>query len=543
MRFFFKIDYLLTFNEEQTFKDVVKYIELFAGCGGLSLGLQSVGFKLIMANELSPMASESYAYNFFNETLSNNQKPKHTLWLSSNYPLAEMDKRLREDPRTYPPIQNENKYSELNIKNFTGHNLVIGDIKELNKFLACTPDFTKQLKNYDIDLIAGGPPCQSFSMAGLREKDNDRNTLPMEFANFVETIQPKIVLLENVSGILRPFTDKKDPKKKYHAWYEVSKAFAKSGYLPLCLHVNAKYTGVAQNRSRFILIGVRKDYFLSIEKNLNDTEKNIFRSAKDFANYNINEIDNLEFGHLEYWDIEKHFPEFNNSFLKPLATFTDNFYSVKDAIDDLKFSNTKYTKNKYTHHINKTLGITSKTEVIFNHEKRNNSPLIQQRFRLYQILDLLSKDSQKEVNNMLKQNIEILTNKTINELLKHKFLTDSGTLKLFESQEELISSIRRLATKKRTQRALLPKQPAFAALSIPDDACHYDPNELRTLTVREMARIQSFPDNFIFKSKVTTGGQMRRFEVPQYTQVGNAVPPLLGNALGSTIKSLLSLGQ
>lgn len=55
-----------------------------------------------------------------------------------------------------------------------------------------------------------------------------------------------------------------------------------------------------------------------------------------------------------------------------------------------------------------------------------------------------------------------------------------------------------------------------------------------------MARIQSFPDNFVFRSKVTTGGQMRKFEVPQYTQVGNAVPPLLGLAIGKIIKTLLS---
>ncbi|EMI8339596.1 hypothetical protein BBX45_13630 [Proteus mirabilis] len=54
-----------------------------------------------------------------------------------------------------------------------------------------------------------------------------------------------------------------------------------------------------------------------------------------------------------------------------------------------------------------------------------------------------------------------------------------------------------------------------------------------------MARIQSFPDNFVFRSKVTTGGQMRKFEVPQYTQVGNAVPPLLGLAIGKVVTELL----
>jgi DNA (cytosine-5)-methyltransferase 1 len=54
-----------------------------------------------------------------------------------------------------------------------------------------------------------------------------------------------------------------------------------------------------------------------------------------------------------------------------------------------------------------------------------------------------------------------------------------------------------------------------------------------------MARIQSFPDFFEFRSKITTGGKMRSYEVPQYTQVGNAVPPLLGRALGLVVKNLL----
>jgi DNA (cytosine-5)-methyltransferase 1 len=58
-----------------------------------------------------------------------------------------------------------------------------------------------------------------------------------------------------------------------------------------------------------------------------------------------------------------------------------------------------------------------------------------------------------------------------------------------------------------------------------------------------MARIQSFPDEFVFCSKATTGGQMRKFQVPQYTQVGNAVPPLLGLALGKVIGRLNSYYQ
>jgi DNA (cytosine-5)-methyltransferase 1 len=68
---------------------------------------------------------------------------------------------------------------------------------------------------------------------------------------------------------------------------------------------------------------------------------------------------------------------------------------------------------------------------------------------------------------------------------------------------------------------------------------HYNKDVNRVLTVRECARIQSFPDGFVFYGKVTTGGHNREFEAPQYTQVGNAVPPLVGLFWGKFIKDLL----
>ena len=102
--------------------------------------------------------------------------------------------------------------------------------------------------------------------------------------------------------------------------------------------------------------------------------------------------------------------------------------------------------------------------------------------------------------------------------------------------------LQQLATKKHSQKALRKNEPAPAALSIPDDVCHYRKGSADPF-VREMARIQSFPDWFEFRSKVTTGGKARRFEVPQYTQVGNAVPPLLGRAIGEACKNLLAIAQ
>jgi DNA (cytosine-5)-methyltransferase 1 len=120
-------------------------------------------------------------------------------------------------------------------------------------------------------------------------------------------------------------------------------------------------------------------------------------------------------------------------------------------------------------------------------------------------------------------------------------MTPSASFYNFSSKPILEKFLVGIRTGKQSQRALVSNEPAPAALSIPDDMCHYheEISTLRTLTVREMARIQSFPDNFVFKSKITTGGFRRKYEVPQYTQVGNAVPPILGYVLGNIISDVL----
>jgi DNA (cytosine-5)-methyltransferase 1 len=86
-------------------------------------------------------------------------------------------------------------------------------------------------------------------------------------------------------------------------------------------------------------------------------------------------------------------------------------------------------------------------------------------------------------------------------------------------------------------RVLDPDSPAPTITSMPDDLIHY--SEPRTLTVRENARLQSFPDWFIFKGKYTTGGDRRKKEVPRFTQVANAVPPLVAEAIGMALARFL----
>ena len=524
-------------------KKKLKHIELFAGCGGMSLGLEAAGYDLIFANELSPMAAETFAFNFFDEDLDDLAKKQgqseRVIWINSRY--ENLTERLRENPLEFPEFGDEG-FSDLSddIDSYDGK-LLIGSIRDLNALLSTSEELGSALHNSfgrgELTLVSGGPPCQSFSMAGARKKDCDKNTLPWEFVSFVNHTKPKFALLENVTGILRAFQD--DDGEKFHAWYEVAKAFASINYVPLCLHINAKYAGIAQNRPRFILLAIREDIYNNlIDHNKLGTESRVLlESSLSFFNMVKEHGVELDFGHLQYFDVDKNSKDFKNTFLSILLE--DKQVTVQDAIDDLRGSNV--VKSDFVINLNNTFSLSAK-EKVPNHELRRNSELVQRRFRLYQVLQQIGDRAiTKEVFSILKGESEELSTIAWEHLSGYEFLQISGSLEKFEEQIEFIEYLKKHPTKKQTQRALAPNLPAPAALSIPDDACHYHRDEIRTLTVREMARIQSFPDDFEFRSKVTTGGQMRRYEVPQYTQVGNAVPPILGRKLGQIINYLDSI--
>jgi DNA (cytosine-5)-methyltransferase 1 len=522
----------------------LNHIELFAGCGGLSLGLEQSGFELTLANELSPMAAETFAYNFLAENLADlaveDKSQTKALWLSSQYKNTDLTHRLRENPFQYPLMGDAETDMPAEPADLLGK-LVVGSIVDLNKFLEKKRIHRMALRNGfgrgGVDLVSGGPPCQSFSMAGLRKKDCEKNVLPWEFAKFVKMVQPKFAVLENVTGILRPFTE---DGVSHHAWFEVAKAFAEIGYVPLCLHINARLAGVPQNRPRFIMISVRLNVYRVLENNLNESEQKLFKPGFDFQRKVNRNTTTVEFRDLSYFDVKQssHLELLKDSFLENLVNQSE--VTAKEALDDLRF-NGKAKKSDFVNNLNATFNRELEGGLALNHERRNNSELVQRRFRLYQVLQKCERSVVKEVFSVLKHQGRTLSNEAWDILVEYKYLIEGQTYRKFKRAEkaDFIKFLQAHPTKKQTQKALDASSPAPAALSIPDDACHYDDHELRTLTVREMARIQSFPDSFTFRSKITTGGQMRRFEVPQYTQVGNAVPPLLGLALGSAIANLL----
>lgn len=524
----------------------LKHVELFAGCGGMTLGLEKSGFELYFANELSPMAGETFSYNIIGEDLNNlveiKKEPKNVLWIRSNFEKKKLKERLRENPFTY----DNGKFSDIDKNTNLKRKLLIGNIDHLLSFLSKNKSICNSLRNENIDLVSGGPPCQSFSLAGRREKDNKKNLLPLSFARFAGIVKPKIVLLENVKGITSPFTI---VGEKYYAWVEVAKAFCLEGFVPFCMMVNSKYFGVPQNRPRFILLALRIDILNTLlEKEKDNNTLNILNESLGFYNLvlkNKKKLKSVSKNDLKLFDIEKQPYLFNGNILPRLLNSKDSFVSAEDAIDDLSFTNKKVNPSRYVTSLNKQFESTRK-EVNYkykNHEIRKHSFNVMARFRWFQIISNLNGLTPQALKLLSSENLDASEINLIFEKIKAEevLVLENQVNKLGRliDVETFTQYLKSIQTKKHSQQAIKPNEPAPAQLTIPDDLCHYSKNELRTLTVREMARFQSFPDWFEFKSKITTGGKQRSYEVPQYTQVGNAVPPLLAKALGEVVKDIL----
>ena len=142
-------------------KKIYTVVDLFAGAGGLSLGLYQAGWHGLFAIEKNPFAFETLKHNLIDNK-------GHFDW-----------------PKWLPK---------------TNH-----DINEVLK------NYSEQLMDLQgkVDLVAGGPPCQGFSMAGKRVKDDVRNQLVFSYIKFIKLVQPKMILFENVKGFTYAFNKKK----------------------------------------------------------------------------------------------------------------------------------------------------------------------------------------------------------------------------------------------------------------------------------------------------------------------------------------------
>ncbi len=387
-------------------------------------------------------------------------------------------------------IHGKNTYSYCgDIRNITG-DFVCESISSLQ-------DFKGQNFKNKIDVIFGGPPCQGFSRAGLRKGAADpRNFLFKEYVRVISELNPKYVVMENVEGFLDTklegfigLSGKVYSNEECLAPQLLANELNQIGYNvhePRLL--NASDYGVPQNRRRVIFIAYRKDM--------------------PIPNY-------------------------------PTPTTLTNKITVLDAIGDLirdkklKKKLQLPTSQYQLDSINGRTGISSNGKIL-NNELSEHSPIICERFSLY---------NEGEKASELKKRIQ----KNGVNLKSKKALLEYLSGELSKTEEEVINIYRKknldkeyvdlLLTKKNMRTRLISNSQSLTVMTIADDYIH--PIENRTFTVREMARLQSFDDSFEFLGKRTTGGLRRRVEVPQYSQVGNAVPPLLSYAIANEIMNAL----
>ena len=174
-----------------------------------------------------------------------------------------------------------------------------------------------------------------------------------------------------------------------------------------------------------------------------------------------------------------------------------------------------------------------------NHNIRSHTDRVIERFKLYHFFRDMNVSS-NFLNVVAHYNIDASDMLKIMSFMRidinFPIISNDGAI-LAKNKIELAKLVVTMKTKN-SQRALYLNKPSPTLMSLPDDYVH--PVEPRALTVREMARIQSFPvDSFEFKAKEITGGKLRRTEIAQFTQVANAVPPVMAKAIGKNLINLL----
>jgi len=390
------------------------YVDLFAGCGGISLGLYNAGWRGLFAIEKSGMAFRTLKHNLI-------EKKNHFDW-----------------PAWLP---------------MTEHSIV--DVLK---------NYRHELEKLQgkVDLVAGGPPCQGFSLAGLRKEDDERNKLVDSYIKFVGLVKPKMLFFENVMGFAIGFKSLSGRGNAYSEY--VKKELSLLGYDTRNKIVDFSEFGIPQRRKRFILVGMldefAEQYFESIYR-----RKKAFLESKGLKEY------------VSLWealsDLERKHGE----------------------VDSLEYPGFKE-------------GVYGKTESSYQKWVRSQR-------------DKKLPDSHRFANHR-KEIIDRM------KFILENCPRDRGLTEDFKS---------RLGLKKQCITPLGGWSNCPSLTTLPDDYIHYC--EPRILTVREYARIQSFEDWYEIMDRYTTGGRRRKVEVPRYTQIGNAVPPLFAELSGTVFKAIV----
>ena len=313
------------------------------------------------------------------------------------------------------------------------------------------------------DIVVGGPPCQGFSTAGKRALDDERNSLVLAFLRAIEITNPKIFVMENVTGF------KTFQNGKIHE--EVVRFAKKLGYQVRSAIVLASLSGVPQRRKRFLLVGSKVGPFQFPGEAEFPSEGNLFNSDG---------IDELA---LEKFFIQK--PD------DGIEAWTFN-----DATSDLPALKAGQRLEKY---------------------KSSAKNSLQEYFR---------KGSEIPIDHFAVGHREYFI-EMLSYIPQGKSALDP------EVQKTMPKSLRPTSGFKNSYQRIIGDAPSPTItrnFTTPSSANCIHPNQDRALSIREGARCQSFPDWFYF---LGTTDEKR-------LQIGNAVPPLLGKAIGESILNAIN---
>ena len=269
--------------------------------------------------------------------------------------------------------------------------------------------------------------------------------------------------------------------------------------------INAADYGVPQNRKRVVFVGCRKDQKIitEIPPKVTEDEKTCVAEA---------------IGDLNYIGVGETQTDYSLEFRQTVAAgrFGSVLRTIQGRLSPVPGEGARYSQQRSysewsrigrlnperfpalnivctkANSVEEMVPELNQTVALANHETSNHNDTVQQRYALMRQYGSYSAAQANEPDN------ELLT-----------------------------------STNKRNYTCLNEDAPSTTIVTMPDDFVHYAAN--RALTVREMARLQSFDDSFVFQGKRTTGGDRRKHETPQYTQVGNAVPPLMAHAIALEI--------
>ena len=407
------------------------YIDFFAGCGGLSLGLGQAGWNGVFAIEKDPMAYASFDKNLVAADAPHRHFKQWPSWLTRG-PHAIED--LLDDDEARKQLE----------------------------ALAGT-----------ITLVAGGPPCQGFSVAGARNGNDPRNLLVFKQIEAIRLLKPIFAIVENVTGFERKFVTRPIDGVTESVAERAIREIEQLGYNVGKVMINAADYGVPQVRKRVILFAISKDFAgtLSASQILQDVMLKVGMEQRKALHLATGRYVNVEeaIGDLSGDDvtIDPEFPNYNTCKYLPATSAYQKLMRKNYSGQDTP------TCHRFNNHSDKVIALYTKVHAM-------------------QLIGRLSKD----------------------------FLYENGC----HSNKRYV---------------LDTSLPCSTLTTAPEELIHYQ--HPRVVTLREMARLQSFPDDFSFCGRYTLNGPARGVDVPRNAQIGNAIPPLVGRALGTSLERIMKM--